>query len=136
MYTKKAQQLLFTKRKDLTFQKRFLIAYIVLFQYSWGTITRLSDKYNVSRQFIYDNTKVFSIFLKPDELKPKEISKEDAVIFMLAARLESKCSIPGTSNLMKQLKFPYNSVGSISEMLTKIGKDIGIFGYPRKVGHL
>ena len=44
---------------------------------------------------------------------------------MLAARLESKCSIPGTSNLMKQLKFPYNSVGSISEMLTKIGKDIG-----------
>ena len=126
MYTpKKVQELLFTRRKDLTFQKRFLIAYIVLFQYSWGTITLLSDKYNVSRQFIYDNTKYFSIFLKPEELKPKKTSKEEAAIFMLTARMESRSSISGTSNLMKHLDLPYNSIGSISEMLTKIGKDIG-----------
>lgn len=44
---------------------------------------------------------------------------------MLSARLEGKCSINGTSDLMKHLELPYNSVGSISQILTKIGEDIG-----------
>ncbi len=125
MNAQKKQFPLFQRRADLTFQKRFLIAYIVLFQYKWGIITRLSKKYNVSRQFIYDNTKVFSIFLEPEEIPAPITSKETAIKFMLAARMEGKCSINGVSDLMKHFELPYNSVGSISEMLEKIGKDIG-----------
>ncbi len=49
VHTKKSLFPLFKRRADLIFQKRFLIVYIVLFQYRWGTISRLADKYNVSR---------------------------------------------------------------------------------------
>ena len=124
-HTKKNIFPLFQRRDDLTFQKRFLIAYIVLFQYSWGTITRLSSKYNVSRPFIYENVKLFSEFLETD--KPKTIcqSKEEATRFMISARLEGKCSIPSISKLMKRQDTTYNSVGSISQTLKAIGAKIG-----------
>ena len=65
MYTQEKFKIpLFQRRKDLTFQIRFLILYIVLFQYTWGTITRLSRKYNISRQFIYDNANFFSNYFE------------------------------------------------------------------------
>ena len=44
---------------------------------------------------------------------------------MLSARLDGKCSINGTSDLMKHLDLPYNSVGSISQTLAEIGGKIG-----------
>jgi hypothetical protein len=60
MYTQKVRPTLFQKRPDLTIQNRFLIAYIACFQNKWGTVTRLADKYNVSRTFIYDLSNYFS----------------------------------------------------------------------------
>ncbi|MCK5539191.1 MAG: pheromone/general odorant binding protein [Bacteroidales bacterium] len=125
MCTQNFKQVLFQRRKDLTFQTRFLIAYIVLFQYSWGTITRLSSKYNVSRQFIYNNCNYFSKLFTESPDKTIVLSEEEALKFMLSTRMEGKCSIPSISELMKRFGLSYHSVGSISEMLKNIGKSIG-----------
>ena len=116
---------LFQRRADLTFQKRFLLAYIILFQNSWGTVTHLASKYNVSRPFIYENAKVFSELLEPDKSKTLSLSREKATKFMLSARLEGKCSMASISALMKRQKIPYNSIGSISQTLKTIGEKIG-----------
>ncbi len=116
---------LFQRRKDLTIQKRFLIAYIVLYQNAWGTVSRLSRKYNVSRTFIYENASLFSDIIQADTPKAQCLDQTDATMFMLSARLEGKCSIPSISTLMKRRGIPFNSVGSISQTLKNIGETIG-----------
>ena len=45
-------------RKDLTPEVRFKIASIALFFSHYGTKTKLSQKYNLSRTFVYNLTKV------------------------------------------------------------------------------
>lgn len=61
MYTQKSIKK-FQRRTDLTVEIRIRIAYIILYSYTWGTITHLSCKYNVSRQFIYELRDDFSKF--------------------------------------------------------------------------
>ncbi len=49
----------FKSRTDLTPQTRLKMACTVLFFGVWGTVTNLSRKYNVSRQFIYNEKHKF-----------------------------------------------------------------------------
>jgi len=129
MYTQKLKAHLFQKRADLSFQIRFLIAYIVSFQCKWGTITRLSRKYNVSRTFIYNLQDSFLSLDKNNFQSPQAIEKQTETSRSLEAifslRFEGKCSIESISTIMNRFGFLQNSVGFISQTIKKIGDKIG-----------
>jgi len=126
MYTQEVNKS-FKIRTDLSVQKRFLIAYIVLYQYTWGCITRLARKNNVSRQFIYQTVEVFCSYCQDYfEHTKKEAGVEISPLkFILSHRMEGKCSIPSISTIMQRQNLPNHSVGYISQALFQIGKKIG-----------
>jgi len=127
MYTQEVKKSVFQRRTDLTVQKRILIAYIVLYQYTWGSISRLAHKNNVSRQFIYDTVEKFSSICE-NYFEPGKISAEadySSLKFILSHRLDGKCSIPAISALMQRQNLPEHSVGYISQILSRIGEKLG-----------
>ena len=114
--------------KDLTSKMRLeiaSIAYTAQTLNTWGAITKLSKQYNVSRDFIYKLIKVLkdasSIMFAPVKAVEK-LSKEDAISVMLHYRMIGRNSIEVISELMKIRSLPFSSVGSISELLGRIGK--------------
>lgn len=115
----------FQSRTDLTPQKRFLLAYIVSYQNTWGTVSRLARKNNVSRRFIYNTVAEYSPYFEKREVKSLIPDKTSSLKFILSHRMEGKCSIPSISILMQRQNLPYYSVGSISEMLSDVSKKVG-----------
>jgi hypothetical protein len=127
MHTQEFTQTQFQRKPELTLQKRFIIAYIVIFQNTWGTITRLAYKYNTSRQFIYDTVEIFkknNYFYFSDDFK-NDLEDCNSIKFILSQRMEGKSSIPGISTIMKRFGIENNSVGYISQTLKEIGKQVG-----------
>jgi len=125
MDTQKITNPLFQRRADLTFQARFLIAYIVSCQKKRGVVTQLSRKYKVSRTFIYQLRDIFSIAIENDSLFSQDIDKQDekrsSLNIILSLKFEGKCGINGISSIMQRLGFPFHSVGFISQFLSEIG---------------
>jgi hypothetical protein len=115
----------FSRREDLTIELRMRIASIALLFSVHGTISRLSDKYSISRQFIYDLRRDFknygeSVLLSG--IDRGEISeKMQSLSWILSLRMEGKSSIEGISQILKRFNIPYNSVGFISQELQRIG---------------
>ena len=129
-YTKRLEQFSpkFLILKDLTPKMRLeiaSIAYTAQTLNTWGAITQLSKQYQVSRNFIYELIKVIkdasSIMFAPAKAV-QHLSKEDAISNMLQYRMIGRCSIEVISELMKIHSLPFSSVGSVSELLGKIGK--------------
>jgi hypothetical protein len=119
---------LFSRREDLTIEVRMRIASIALFFTVHGTISRLSDKYSISRQFIYDLRRDFknygeSVFLSG--IDRGDISeKMQSISWILSLRMEGKNSIEGISQILKRFNIPYNSVGFISQELQRIAAQL------------
>lgn len=115
----------FHRRVDLSADVRLRIASIALYFSVYGTIQGLSDKYSVSRQFIYDLRD--ELFLSTDSLFGLRKKSEDGkdkqslLAWLLSLRLEGKSSIEGISEILKRFHFPNTSVGFISQELTRIG---------------
>ncbi len=114
-------------RVDLTTEKRIKIATIALFFCIYGTVTKLSQRYNISRQFIYNLKTEFENFY---HLSEQEIElKQDTALSLsyrmaLSLRMEGKCSINSISASMKRLDIPFSSVGSISQHLKHVGESL------------
>jgi hypothetical protein len=125
MYTQEAKSSYFQRRTDLTNQKRMLIAYLVLYQYSWGLISRLSGKYNVSRQFIYNLRDEFSDLNPLPIISKADLGRKGSIQAALSLRLEGKSSIESISTLMKRQGYSHSSVGFISQILKEVGQSIG-----------
>jgi hypothetical protein len=119
---------LFSRREDLTIEVRMRIASIALLFSVHGTISRLSDKYSISRQFIYDLRRDFknygeSVFLSG--IDRGDISeKMQSISWILSLRMEGKSSIEGISQILKRFNIRYNSVGFISQELQRIGAQL------------
>ena len=115
----------FYRRPDLTTKVRLRIASIALFFSVYGTISRLSDKYNVSRQFIYDLSAQLEACGKDcfDARPCFEVPRDKllSLQWILSLRLEGKSPIEGISSILKRFNVPYNSVGLISQELQRIG---------------
>jgi tetratricopeptide (TPR) repeat protein len=115
----------FYRRPDLTTEVRLRIASIALYFSVHGTISRLSDKYNVSRQFIYDLSAQFEACGKACfDARPTFDIPQDKLLslqWILSLRLEGKSPIEGISSILKRFNIPYNSVGLISQELQRIG---------------
>lgn len=122
----------FQRRKDLTEKIRADIAisaYLAQEHSQWGAITAISEKYGVSRPFVYSSLSILRKSLKMAYCQDSyEASSAEAVqaalehIFSL--RLEGRCSISGISTCMKRFGLPNSSEGFISQYLTKVGSQL------------
>lgn len=120
---------LFHRRADLSTDVRMRVASIALYFAVYGTIQDLSDKYKVSRQFIYDLRNELSSFKESifglSKSACGKVDKSSILPWLLSLRLEGKSSIEGISTIMKRFGLPFNSVGLISQELTQIGRKLG-----------
>ena len=120
----------FYRRKDLTVENRLYIAFMTLLSNKWGIITQMAKQYAISRTFIYMlqsqlNTAVEDYFYAGNAPSKKELTimgKEKSLEYALLLRLEGKCSIPSISEILKKMGLANNSVGTISQTLSEIGK--------------
>ena len=119
----------FQRRTDLPVQTRFLIGFQVVHQNTWGCISDLARKYNVSRPFIYATASIFSSmsahFFGVRASTSKEVAIDEGLRHLLSLRMEGKCGLLGISEVMERQNSPYCSVGYISETLHEIGAKIG-----------
>lgn len=128
----------FYRRLDLSPDVRMRIASIALYFSAYGTIQGLSDKYSISRQFIYDlrdalcfsTESIFGLSKKT----AAQLDKTSILAWLLSLRLEGKSSIEGISLILKRFDLPYNSVGFISQELTRIGLKQGHILHTHVVG--
>ncbi len=116
-----------SRRLDLSTEIRIKIATISLFFCIRGTVTNLSQKYNISRQFVYNLKNEFKDFYQLSEQKLESQSDTaliDSYKMALSLRMEGKCSINSISTIMRRLGFPFSSVGSISQYLKHVGASL------------
>jgi len=115
----------FTRRHDLSPVSRFMIAYTAWMSHQWGTVTRLTKQYMISRTFVYlllhDLENAIPVIFGEQICHEKTISKRDGYEFILSLRLEGKCGIEAISTIMKRFGYPDNSVGYISQTLNYFG---------------
>jgi len=88
-----------------------------------GAITALSQKYDISRQFVYNLLYMLqiSLIIFASTLEEERNKKRESVEWILALRFEGKCSIGAISTIMKQMSPLYSSEGYISQILKEIG---------------
>jgi transposase len=112
-------------RCDLSVCERFRLANLITYFSVHGMISRLSDKYNVSRQFLHDLKKDFASYEQNycrSGGKPSKLDeKADIVEQILSLRLECKSSIEGISSHLSRFGATYSSVGFISGVLKTVG---------------
>ncbi|MCP3930670.1 MAG: hypothetical protein GY750_19940 [Lentisphaerae bacterium] len=122
----------FVRRPDLSPALRMKIAALVLVFSYHGQVTRLSEKYSVSRSFIYGLKAVLSIQLEgifdtANELAlSRERKRQKAQEKILNLRLIGKCSLSAISELLllENLALPH-SVCFISQFLSSLGAKLG-----------
>ena len=120
----------FFRRTDLTTEIRFTIAIKALYGQLngvWGTVTQIAKEMNISRPFIYSlasSLKEACEFLFSDSITSSDssLSREMAIQAMLSFRMEGGSSHNRISTMMKRFEYDLSSVGSISQILTRIGK--------------
>ena len=115
----------FTRRQDLTTEKRLQIAYMAL-QGAWGIITKLACDFMISRTFIYmlmNDLKEISEKVFGEHKKDwKESARKKAIALILCLRLEGRCSIIAISQILKRFGISkYNSIVSVSQILQFAG---------------
>jgi hypothetical protein len=115
----------FLRRGDLRPYLRLMIAFTALMSSTWGTITRLSRQYAISRMFVYMlrsdlERAMFQIF-DVQVCEEQVVERKMSYLYILSFRLEGKCSIEAISRLMKRLGIANSSVGYISQNLDYIG---------------
>ena len=120
----------FVRRIDLNTTIRFSIAIEALYAQLnnvWGAATQIANKNNISRTFLYTLTSSLKeagelLFGEPITSDALSLSREMAIETMLSLRLEGGSSLNAISTIMKRFKCGLNSVGSISQILSRFGK--------------
>lgn len=132
-YFNSGELLKYHRRTDITPSLRLEIANKALYSKEYGKITRLSEKYQVSRPFIYSlkthlsvlGTMLFCTSKGGEELSNSKLPKAvDLIREILTLRLEGKCPIEGISTLLKRKQLQGSSVGNISKILNRIGSQL------------
>lgn len=132
-------QLLFYRREDLNASVRLKIATIALFFQIHGTITQLSKRYEISRQFVYDlrnelRDHLSGLFEPCSNEATVGHDKSSLLRYILYLRLVGKCSLQTISHLLPALGLGQASVGYISQQLSQIGTQLGqSFSYEGEV---
>jgi hypothetical protein len=124
----------FVRRPDLSPELRLYIACLALNFSGYGTITNLSQRYNISRSFIYHLRKqllmygwaIFGMQPKSEQNDSDEGPDKELLLLqeILSLRLEGRCSIIGISLLLKRRGMQNTSIGYISQVLNEVGKSL------------
>ena len=118
----------FARRADLTPEIRLAIAYSALEAQKtgkWGEITELARQFMISRTFVY----MLASFLATASVVIFSATPAIAPVtnhwlpfaYMLALRMEGRCSIEAISALMKRFDVSFSSVGAVSQYLNCFG---------------
>lgn len=123
-------QILFYRRADLSSTIRIKIATIALFFQIHGTISSLSRRYLVSRQFVYDlrhqlSKRLEGLFEQSDLKTGALDDKRQLLRSILYLRLVGKCSLHAISDLLKFLGLGQASTAYISQQIEGIGAGLG-----------
>lgn len=120
----------FMRRPDISAQLRLYIAGVALFESNHGQITELSQRYKISRSFIYQlRTQLLISGWVLFGMEPQKASSAESEIKadldllreILSLRLEGRCSIIGISQLLKRKGLRCSSIGYVSQVLKEIG---------------
>lgn len=117
-------------RLDLGVDERVKIGFIGAFGNKYGRITRLSERYNLSRTTIYIYSRVvkdslyaaFSPVFAP--VVDKVCLRESVIRQILHLRLIGRCCLSGISTILNRNAYSHNSVGFISQTLQSIGANL------------
>ena len=120
----------FTRREDLTADIRLQIAIIALHSMlfsSWGAITALAAEYCISRTFVYMLAAQLQeagdfVFDETTHWRHDLSLRALSIQMMLSLRLEGQTSIGATSKIMKRFDCELSSTGSVSQILSRIGR--------------
>ena len=131
--------MMYVRRSDLSWVMRLELAYWMLSRGfdSWGLVTELAKKCEVSRQFLYDNlAEVKFVFSDATQLEP-DTGDESTHRLILALRLFCDASLDGISNVLKAMGLEPCSTGHVSGFLSGLGAacqlEIPAGGPPRTV---
>lgn len=105
-----------------------MISYLVTFQNRYGLVSKLADKYSVSRQFIYQEKSKFEKYIhESDSILDNGAAhtKRSCIEEIISLRMVAKSSIIGISEHLSCFKKQFRSVGFISQVLQKAGRLIG-----------
>ena len=125
----------FIRRPDISAQLRLYIAGVALFGQEYGQITDLSEKYKISRNFIYQLKNqllisgwvVFGMSAKESKGSSESGDLEEQLELIreiLSLRLEGKCPIIGISLILKRRGLKSSSIGYVSQVLKEIGSSL------------
>jgi hypothetical protein len=116
----------FTRRPDLDPQTRIdIVKDVWMNQGIYGKMTQIAQEHQISRTFLYQLSwaaryHLEDLFSDPQHLvEPSESLLEP---WILALRLEGKCSIPSISSIFKHFDYQPGSVGYLSEFLQDYGR--------------
>lgn len=118
----------FTRRPDLDPQTRIdIVKHVWINQGIYGKMVQIAQEYRISRTFLYQLTwaaraHLEDLFSDPTHLaQPPEALLEP---WILALRLEGKCSIPSISSIFKHFDYQPGSVGYLSDFLQDYGRSV------------
>jgi hypothetical protein len=118
----------FVRRPDLSLIHRLNIVSSAVCQRSWGKITALSKRFNISRTFIYQLIAKSTHLLDVGTPTVSEASASpyiQSLKSILKLRLEGCCSIGAINSLSQHFGIPFHSVGFISQALEQLGTSLG-----------
>lgn len=132
-YEERQLYIKYIRRPDIPAQLRLYIAGVALFESKYGQITELSQRYKISRSFIYQlRNQLLVTGWVLFGMKPEKSSSSDAQINeeldllreILSLRLEGRCSIISISQLLKRKGLTGSSIGYVSQVLKEIGSGL------------
>jgi len=118
----------FTRRPDLDPQTRIdIVKHVWIHQGIYGKMVQIAQEYQISRTFLYQLSwaaryHLEELFSDPQHL----IQPPDHLLepWILALRLEGKCSIPSISSIFKHFDYQPGSVGYLSQFLQDYGRSV------------
>ena len=123
-------QVKYLRRPDLSSKIRLKIASIAFLFPVHGTITGLSNRYEVSRTFIYglrDNlsSQTESLFGTSCPSTAAQADYKKNIEWLLKLRLQGRCSLSSISQMLCDMGHRYSSQGFISQTLDRLGGSVG-----------
>ena len=117
----------YTHRKDLSPQRRMLLAYVMKYQKYLGQVTKLGAKYKVSRTFLYANVKLHEKIIADQTNRQflRAAQKLSCHRKILIQRLVGNSSLEAIQTILEVEGSIHNSLGYISEFLRDTGRALG-----------
>jgi hypothetical protein len=118
----------FTRRHDLDPQTRIeIVKDVWINQGIYGKMTQIAQEYQISRTFLYQLSWTARHHLEDLFSDPQHLVQHPTHLlepWILALRLEGKCSIPSISSIFKHFDYEPGSVGYLSEFLQDYGRSV------------